>query len=105
MVSYNLRFREILEVLEKMEVLQGNLQNTVITSDLALLAEKHDFTYEINYLDRNTAVYLLFFEQDSFEDYVFAYAARYDWGDLQYEDPYLDEVAVDYNFEDEESTV
>ena len=105
-VNHKLDFRTVLTVVEEALRKQQKLGNSVIVADLTFLSEIYDFSYEIDYIESSSVVYLFYFEQEKQDDYVFAYAAKYNWDDLEIDDPYLETEPIDYElFEDEEIIV
>ena len=84
---YNLELKKILQIVQDAADRQEQAGNAAIIGDIASLALLYDFQYDIDYLDNENVLYLFHFEPD---DYIFAYAARYDWADeLAIDDPYL----------------
>lgn len=96
-VDYGLDFKRLLDVIAAVVQRQEKNSNSLIVADLAILSDIYDFRYEVGSLDDRTTLYLLSFNQEKKEDYVFAYAALYDWeNDLVFDDPYLNAEPVDY---------
>ncbi|MDP3734069.1 MAG: hypothetical protein Q8R37_02480, partial [Nanoarchaeota archaeon] len=96
-VDYGLDFKRVLDVITQAFQRQENAGETIIAADLAILAKKYDFRYEIDYQDADTVLYFFYFKQDKITDYVFAYAAQYDWSNtVIFDDPYLNSEPIDY---------
>ena len=86
----NIRLRNILDVVKILSRKQQEVGNYLILGDLTTLAQQYSFTYDLDYLDKENVLYILHFQETSYEDYIFAFAAKYDWQDeLAINDPIL----------------
>jgi len=78
-IDFNGRYEIVKEILEE----QKNTPNSVPLGYISALAFEQGFTFETIDMGDGEVIYTLLFDEKGEGDFIYAFAARYDWSDLQ----------------------